>query len=63
MKTLFKYVFYLILIAVLYIVISAMFDGSMNSSTTVGEVGEQIKSGAQKMATDTVKAVENSVND
>ncbi len=62
MKTVIKYVFYLVLIAILYIVISAMYNGSINKSTTVGEVGTEIKSGAEKMVSDTAKAVENSVN-
>ena len=61
MRTVIKYVFYLVLIAVLYIVISAIYNGSINKSTTVSEVGTEIKSGAEKMVSDTAKAVENSV--
>lgn len=63
MKTLFKYIFYLLLIAILYIVISAMYNGDMNSSTTVGEVGNQIKTGAEKMVSDTAKVVEKGMNE
>ena len=59
MKIIFKYLFYLVLIAVLYIVISAMYDGKINGSTTVNEVGVQVSSGIDKMASDTVKKVEN----
>ena len=58
MKTIFKYLFYLVLIAVLYIVISAMYDGKINGSSTVNEVEAQISSGIDKMASDTVDAVE-----
>ena len=60
MRTVIKYVFYLVLIAILYIVISAMYNGSINRSTTMEEVGSEIKSGAEKMVSDTAKAVENS---
>ncbi len=61
MKTIFKYLFYLVLIAVLYIVISAMFGGKINGSSTVSEVGAQISSDMKKMADDTVNTVENAV--
>ena len=59
MKTVFKYLFYLVLIAVLYIVISAIYDGKINGSTTVDEIGAQISSDAEKMASDTANVVKN----
>ena len=62
MNTVIKYVFYLILIAVLYVIISAIYNGNMNSSTSVGEVGAQIKTGVENMVADTVKAAEDSVD-
>ena len=61
MGTFIKYVFYIVLIAVLYIVISAMYNGDLNKNSTVDEVGTQIKSGAQNMISDTTKAVEDVV--
>lgn len=61
MKTIFKYLFYLIVIAVLYIVISAIYNGEMNGETTVNEVGAQISSDAKKMTSDAVNAVEKAI--
>ena len=61
MRTVIKYVFYLVLIAILYIVISAMYDGSINKSTTVGEVGTEIKTGAEKMVSDTADSIKDVV--
>ena len=61
MKTLFKYLFYLIIIAILYIVISAVYDGKINSSTTMEEVRAQVSTDAKKIVTDTANAVENAV--
>ena len=61
MKTIFKYLFYLVLIAILYIVISAIYNGKINGSSTVDEVGAQISSDAEKMASDSANAVKNAV--
>ena len=57
----FKYIFYLILIAVLYIVISAMYNGKVNTSSTVSEVGVNVYSDAKKIAADSVNAIEKAV--
>ena len=48
MQTIFKYLFYLVLIAILYIVISAMYNDKIKGSTTVDEIGAQISSGVEK---------------
>ena len=58
MKTIFKYLFYLVLIAVLYIVISAMYSGKINGSSMANKEEAQISSGIDKIASDTVDAVE-----
>lgn len=61
MKTVIKYVFYLVLIAILYIVISAMYNGTINKSTTMSEVGTEIKTGAEKMVSDTANGIKDVV--
>ena len=61
MGTVIKYVFYLVLIAVVYIVISDIYNGSINKSTTVSEVGTEIKSGAEKMVSDTADGIKDAV--
>ncbi len=61
MKTVIKYVFYLVLIAILYIVISAMYNGTINKSTTMSEVGTEIKTGAEKMVSDTANGIKDAV--
>ncbi|MBR2922667.1 MAG: hypothetical protein IKC10_05035 [Alphaproteobacteria bacterium] len=61
MRTVIKYVFYLVLIAILYIVISAMYNGTINKSTTMSEVGTEIKTGAEKMVSDTANGIKDAV--
>ena len=61
MGTVVKYVFYLVIIAILYIVISAMYNGNINKSTTMGEVGTEIKTGAEKMVSDTANGMKDAV--
>ena len=59
MRTVIKYVFYLVLIAILYIVISAMYNGDINKTSTMEEVGTEIKTGAENMVSNTKKAMDN----
>lgn len=63
MGTFFKYLIYLLIIIVLYLVIKGCYDGSINSQTTVGNVASQVTQGTQEMAVDAANAVENMVND
>ena len=61
MGTVVKYVFYLVIIAILYIVISVMYNCNINKSTTMGEVGTEIKTGAEKMLSDTANGIKDAV--
>ena len=58
MGTFIKYVFYIFLIVVLYIVISAMYNGDLNKNSTMDEVGTQVKNGTQNIISATTDAVE-----
>ncbi len=63
MGTFLKYVFYLVLIVIIYLVGKGIYDGDINKTTTVGSVVEQVNDGAQQMVKDTGNAVENAVDD
>ncbi|MBE6443100.1 MAG: hypothetical protein E7020_00325 [Alphaproteobacteria bacterium] len=62
MGTFFKYLIYLLVIIVLYLVIKGCYDGSINSQTTVGNVASQVSQGTQEMATNAANVVENMVD-
>ena len=57
MKTVFKYLFYLVVIAVLYIVISALYAGKMNGEATIDDAVAQMTSGVDKMVSDGINVV------
>ncbi|MBO5443502.1 MAG: hypothetical protein J6A33_06920 [Alphaproteobacteria bacterium] len=63
MGTFLKYVFYLALIVVIYLVGKGIYDGQINEQTTVGEVTEQVENGAADMAEKTKDAVVDKLND
>ncbi|MGN0914617.1 MAG: hypothetical protein ACI4OW_06980 [Alphaproteobacteria bacterium] len=62
MGTFLKYVFYLTLIVVIYLVGKGIYDGQINEQTTVGEVTEQVENGAADMAEKTKDAVVDKLN-
>lgn len=62
MGTFLKYLFYLILIVVIYLVGKGIYEGSIDEKTTVGQVVDQVDSGARQIAKDTGDAVENVVD-
>ncbi len=63
MGTFLKYVFYLVLIVVIYLVGKGIYDGQINEQTTVGEVTQQVETGAADMAEKTKDAVVEKIND
>ena len=63
MGTILKYLFYLVLIVVLYLVGRGIYEGQIDKTTTVGEVVNQVDTGAKQMVKDTSNAVENAVDD
>lgn len=58
MGTFLKYLFYLVLIIVLYLVGKGIYEGQISEQTTVGQVVDQVDSGAKQIAKDTANVVE-----
>lgn len=54
MVTLFKYIFYIILVALIYVIGKDIYDGKINEDTSVLQVGNDI-------ATDTKSTIENGI--
>ncbi len=63
MGTFLKYLAYLLVIVVLYIVARGFYEGSINSSTTVGEAAVQVSDEAKNMASEAADAVGDAVDD
>lgn len=61
--TFLKYLFYLVLIIVIYLVGRGIYEGNIDKQTTVGEVVDQVESGSKQMMQDTGDAVENAIDD
>ena len=63
MGTFLKYVFYLVLIIVIYLVGKGIYQGEINEKTTVGEVADTVESGAVQMAKDGADSVKEEIKD
>ena len=63
MGTFLKYVFYLVLIVVIYLVGKGIYQGEINEKTTVGEVADTVESGAVQMAKDGADSVKEEIKD
>ena len=63
MGTFLKYVFYLVLIIVIYLVGKGIYQGEINEKTTVGEVADTVESGAAQMAKDGADSVKEEIKD
>lgn len=61
MGTLLKYVFYVILVVVIYLVAKGVYDGNINKQTTVGSVVEQVETGSEQLAEEGAQEVQNAV--
>ncbi len=55
MKTVVKYIFYLALLVVVYIVAKGVWEGSITDQSTVSQVATDVKDGAQNMAGNVVR--------
>ena len=62
MGTLLKYIFYIILIIVIYLVGRGIYEGQINETTTVGEVGQGTKEIVKKGVDATVNAAEDATD-
>ena len=63
MGTLLKYIFYIILIIVIYLVGRGIYEGQINETTTVGEVVRDGGQGAEEMVKKGVAAAGNAADD
>ncbi len=62
MGTFLKYLFYLILIVVIYLVGRGIYEGNISEQTTVGQVVDQVDSGMKNMANEAGNSVEKAVD-
>lgn len=62
MGTFLKYLFYIALIVVIYLVGKGVYEGQINEKTTVGEVVSDVKSGTKDMIKEGVQATETAVD-
>ncbi len=63
MGTFLKYVFYLILIIVIYLIGKGIYDGNITEKTTVGQVVDTVGTGAAQMAKDSGNAIKEEIQD
>ncbi len=63
MGTTLKYLFYIALIIVVFLVGKGIFDGRIDEETTVGQVVDDVKSGAANMASDAADTAKDVVNE
>ena len=63
MGTLLKYIFYLILIIVIYLVGRGIYEGQINETTTVGEVVGDVGRGTKEIVKKGVDATVNAAED
>lgn len=58
MGTILKYIFYVALILVIYLVAKGIYDGKITEDITVAQVGSNIADGTQQLVSDTKKAID-----
>ncbi len=58
MGTLLKYIFYIIIILLVYLVAKDIYDGKINQDTTVQEMGTTLEQQSQKIVKDGVATIE-----
>lgn len=63
MGTFLKYLVYVLILIALYVVIKGLYDGNINSSTTIGNAAVQVGEGTKEIAADTVNAVGDVIDD
>lgn len=58
MGTILKYIFYVAVILVIYLVAKGIYDGKITEESTVAQVGSNIADGTQQLVSDTKKAID-----
>lgn len=62
MGTILKYTFYLALILIVYLVGKGIYEGSINDTSTVGDVGMEIENGVKNMAKDASSSIKKNLD-
>lgn len=63
MGTILKYVFYVALILVVYLVAKGIYTGDINETTTVGQVVSDVGSGTKQIVNESIDAAQEAVED
>lgn len=63
MATLLKYLFYIFLIIVIYLLGVGFYEGSINDDTTVGEVAQDVSDGTKEIIKDGYQATKDALDD
>ncbi len=63
MATLLKYLFYIFLIIVIYLLGVGFYEGSINDDTTVGEVAQDVSDGTKEIIKDGYQATKEALDD
>ncbi len=58
MGTFIKYLLYIVLAIVLYVVVKGFYVGEINSTTTLGELAVQVDNETKDIAKETIDAIE-----
>jgi len=59
MDTILKYLFYLVLIFVIYLVIAGFYNGKIDKNSTISEVGEEVSDNAKRIIRNTYNDTKN----
>lgn len=62
MGTLLKYIFYIALILLIYIVAKDIYDGKINQDTTVQEIGKSVETQSEQMIDKGINAVKSAAD-
>lgn len=62
MGTFLKYLFYIVLIVVIYLVGKGIFEGKITETTTVGQVVDNVATGTKDLVKEGAQATENAVD-
>lgn len=61
MGTFLKYLFYIVLVVVIYLVGKGVYEGQINEKTTVGEVVRDVEAGTKNMIKEGVAETDNTM--
>lgn len=61
MGTLLKYLFYIFLLIVIYLLGVGFYEGTINKDTTVGEVTQDVAEGTKEIVKDSYNATKNAI--